>query len=105
MHIFSSSPSDQIKDLWYDDCMDEEALQLICVVDCPDCDTTVLTDPYFVSIFIGFGDITAISMCGYCERPVSCVIDNEFAKELVGLGVKIFSWETGCEVGIKEITS
>lgn len=78
-------------------------LSFICVVDCPDCDTTIVTDEDLVSVFIIFDEIVAIAICGYCERPVSSTITKDFAEELAGLNVKIFSWESGKEVGISGV--
>jgi len=85
---------------WYHRDMDDEILSLVCIVDCPDCDTTVIMDSEFVSVFVLFDQLVAIAMCGYCERPVSCEIKRELAEEFADFGVKIFSWETGAEVGI-----
>lgn len=90
--------------LWYHGRMDEEAeIEFVCVVECEDCDSTVLTEPDYLSVFVGFGDIWAITICGYCERPVSCNITKELALEFAELGVKMFSWETGSEVSIAEV--
>lgn len=90
--------------LWYDGRMgDDDEMCLVCVVECDDCDTTILSDPEYLSVFIGFGDIWAITICGYCERPVSCNISKDLALEFAELGVKMFSWETGLEVSIAEV--
>lgn len=78
---------------------------VVCVVECPDCDTTIITDSDLVTVFVGFGEIMAITICGYCERPVSCSIGKQFAEELASLDVKVFSWETGSEVGIAGVQS
>lgn len=98
------STAQQTEVAWYYDSMDDESeIQFVCIVDCEDCDTTVLSDPEYLSVFVGFGDIWAITICGYCERPVSCNINKELAVEFAELGVKMFSWETGLEVGITEV--
>jgi hypothetical protein len=95
------SPNPQLRGSWYHGGMDEEeSLPLVCVVNCPDCDTTVISESDFVSVFVLFEQLIAIAMCGYCERPVSCEISKELAEEFAELGVKIFSWESGLEVGI-----
>lgn len=97
--LFSADP--QIEDLWYHEDMDQEddEIHFIAIVECPDCDITVISDPEYMSVFLGFGDIWGISLCGYCERPISANISKEFAIELTELGVKAFSWETGSEIG------
>lgn len=83
------------------DCMDEdEDIAFVCIVDCPDCDKTILTDPDYISVFLGFGDIWGITICGYCERPVSCSIPKDLAIEFAELGVKMFSWETGQQIDV-----
>lgn len=79
-------------------------LDPICVVECDDCGSSIVSDPELISVFINFGGETlGATRCGYCDRPVVCEIDPELAKVMVADGVRIFSWIEGGEVSIDHI--
>ena len=54
---------------------------IVCLVDCDDCGTSVIIDPTFVTIFVSTVDnnfITAVSICCYCEKVILEDIDCIF---------------------------
>lgn len=83
---------------------EEEDIGLIALVHCDDCDFTIIHDPSFISMFVvDSDDFIAIAMCGYCERPITCSISSDLAKEFSELGVALFSWIKGTEISIAEV--
>lgn len=77
---------------------------IVCIVECEDCGGFVVTDPDFVSIFyLPEGEsVIAITLCFYCERPVSSEVSYKMVKNLIKQGVHSFNWETGERNGIDE---
>lgn len=80
---------------------------IVCLVDCDDCGTSVIIDPTFVTIFVSTVDnnlITAVSICSYCEKVILEDINLELAFIMYNKNVKVLSWFNGEEVNLNEIS-
>jgi len=76
---------------------------IVCLVDCDDCGTSVIIDPTFVTIFVSTVDnnfITAVSICCYCEKVILEDIDLELAFIMYNKKVKVLSWFNGEEISL-----
>ena len=66
---------------------------LVCIAECDDCGKFIVTDPSFVSLVQLDEEIMGITLCIYCERPVTNGdISPEMVSILMNRGVKMLEW-------------
>lgn len=79
-------------------------LDPICIMNCEDCGKFAIIDPNAITLFKINKEIFAIARCSHCDRvKIDYGVTIEVVQHLSKFDVKLFDWNTGQRIKLKEI--